>query len=162
VSEFQYTNSMIMFYISSPLNNLFSSTNYLFYHRGESFNKIVFYLHTWAAAAATTTTSWSKAEKTCCTAIVPWVGQVINMVDNKYTLILWLPHMNAWIQEYSPLREKLCLLVLRLTFYLDINQQSGNNQGHVTLTNGSPCLVEWKSRNIQYQAYNMLRSFSFF
>ena len=46
VSEFQDTNSMIMFYISSPLNNLFSSTNYLFYHHGESSNKIVFYLHT--------------------------------------------------------------------------------------------------------------------
>ena len=34
MSEFQYTNSMIMFYISSPLKNLFSSTNYLLYHRG--------------------------------------------------------------------------------------------------------------------------------
>ena len=83
----------------------------------------------------------------------------IKRVFNKCTLILWLPHMNAWIQEYLPLSEKLCLLVLRLTFYLNIYQQSCINQGHVT--NGSPCLVEWKSRNIRYQVYTMLRSFSF-
>ena len=44
---------MIMFYIYSPLKNLFSSTNYLLYHRGESSNKIVFYLQA-AAASATT------------------------------------------------------------------------------------------------------------
>ena len=37
---------MIMFYISSPLNNLFSSTNSFFYHRGNHLIKLCFtYIH---------------------------------------------------------------------------------------------------------------------